>query len=142
VSLDLEQQVEAGLALMAEVLGPEHADKRRQHIAGLRAAGASQEAIDQAQFAVGAAWGFMFHRKGLSLRERAITLVAADVTTQGKGALGDHVRLALYAGVTPDELRELMFTLVLYVGFPQTREANEIINPILTEFESKRGSAA
>ena len=136
MSLNLNEHLDTGLELMGAVLGQEYADGLRQRLTALRESGATEEAIDHTQFGIAAAWGYMFHRRGVSLRDRSIAMLAADVTLHGKGALGDHVRLALHAGVTPDEVREIMFTLILYVGFPQVREATEVITPILEEFES------
>ena len=136
MGLNLSDHFEEGAKLYGEVISQEQAEAIRQQINELRSSGASEERIDQAEFGIDATWGFMFHRKGLALRDRALALISADVCTHAKGALADHVRLALYAGVTPAEIREIMFMMILYLGFPQTREANGVINPILQEYEA------
>ncbi len=92
---------------------------------------------DKDDFAIRTAWGFMHHRPGLSLRDRAFAMVVADIVQVRPGALGDHVRLALYAGMTREEIEEMLFQLTLYIGFPTIREAGVVIRQVFADLDAE-----
>ena len=68
------------------------------------------------------AFGEVWARDELSRRDRSL-VVCATLTTQDKPTeLGFHVQAALNHGVTPEELAELMTTVIAYAGFPTAVE--------------------
>jgi alkylhydroperoxidase/carboxymuconolactone decarboxylase family protein YurZ len=48
----------------------------------------------------------------------------------------DHVLLALHAGVTREEINEVVFQLSQYCGFPRTREAGVIIRELFADLDA------
>ena len=64
------------------------------------------------------AFGELWARDELSRRDRSL-VVCATLTTQDKPSeLRFHLQGALNHGATPEELEELMVTVIAYVGFP------------------------
>jgi 4-carboxymuconolactone decarboxylase len=68
----------------------------------------------------------------LSLRERSLVVVTALVTQGGVDArLRGHVRWALDHGVSPEELEAAIALLAVYVGYPKTSVAMEVVREVL-----------
>jgi 4-carboxymuconolactone decarboxylase len=88
-----------------------------------------------------AAFGFadLWGRPGLSRRDRSIVAMAITATLRAEPQLGWHIRGALGAGVTPDEVREVLIAVSGLAGFPASWTALEVAKPILDEHE---GAAA
>jgi alkylhydroperoxidase/carboxymuconolactone decarboxylase family protein YurZ len=120
-----------GIALMRAALGDAAADAA---LARHEAAVANGTA-DRADYSMSVAWGFMMHRPQLSLRDRALIMFVNDVVQLRPSALRDHVRLALYAGMTRDQIEETLFQLSQYCGFPTTREAGNIVRDLFAELD-------
>ena len=122
-----------GIELMRAVLGEEAAaGALARHEKGVR-----DGDPDRPDLAIKLAWGFLFGRPQLSLRERAIVLIASDVAQGGVPlALEDHVRVALHAGMTRDEILEIVFQLAPYCGFPRTRAAGVVINALFASLDA------
>ncbi|MPY91833.1 MAG: hypothetical protein GEV08_01865 [Acidimicrobiia bacterium] len=81
--------------------------------------------VDMGSFAGTAgrfAFGEVWARDQLSRRDRSL-VVCATLTTQDKPVeLRFHLQAALNHGVTPEELEELMVTVIAYAGFPTAVE--------------------
>ena len=78
-------------------------------------------------------WG----RPGLSRRDRSIVAMAVTATLRAESQLGWHVRGALGAGVTPDEVREVLIAVSGLAGGPAAWTALEVATPILDEHETR-----
>jgi 4-carboxymuconolactone decarboxylase len=124
---------ERGIALMRAVLGDAQADAALAR----HAAAVADGTAERADYAVATAWGFMLQRPELSLRDRALVLLASDVVQLRREALRDHVRLALYAGLTRAQIDEVLFQLSQYCGFPTTREAGGIVRELFAEIDAE-----
>ncbi len=87
------------------------------------------------------AFGFadLWGRPGLSRRDRSVVAMAITATLRAEPQLGWHVRGALRAGVTPDEVREVLIAVAGLAGFPAAWTALEVATPILAEFETAPG---
>lgn len=77
----------------------------------------------------GEVWG----RPGLGRRERAIVAMAATATLRAGPQLAWHIRGALRAGVTPDEVREVMMAVTGFAGFPAGWQATEVAEEVIAE---------
>ncbi len=131
-----DERFAQGIALMRAALGDAAADAAlARHEAAL--ADGTGERVD---FAVETAWGFMLHRPQLSLRDRALILLVNDIVQVRRDALRDHVRLALYAGLTRAEIDETLFQLTQYCGFPTVREAGAIVRELYAEIDTESGA--
>jgi alkylhydroperoxidase/carboxymuconolactone decarboxylase family protein YurZ/catechol 2,3-dioxygenase-like lactoylglutathione lyase family enzyme len=115
-----------GVALMRKVLGAEDAAR----IEGL---------IDNPLFGneigylFSKTWGALYARDNLPLRDRALLLMGTDLALGREGPLKDHMRVALHAGVTPQQIVEALFQSMFYVGAPGLvlglKVASEVLAP-------------
>ncbi len=87
------------------------------------------------------AFADLWSRPGLSRRDRSIVAMAITATLRAESQLGWHVRGALGAGVTPDEVREVLIAVSGLAGGPAAWTALEVAKPILDEHESRAGGA-
>lgn len=85
------------------------------------------------------AYGEIYARPGLSLRERQLVTVGM-LTAVGAAAaqLQAHLRAALAAGVTVDEIREVIIHTVPYSGFPNAMNAWARFDDVLEEDDVAR----
>jgi 4-carboxymuconolactone decarboxylase len=81
------------------------------------------------------AYGDVYSRPGLSLRDRQIASVAALVATGRSSQLPVHLRSSLKAGLTADELREVIIQTATIAGFPPAMNAMSTLKTILGERE-------
>lgn len=65
-----------------------------------------------------AAWGMVWTREGLGLRERSMITVAMLAALGKSEELRTHLRGACNNGVTSDEIREILLQVCIYAGFP------------------------
>jgi alkylhydroperoxidase/carboxymuconolactone decarboxylase family protein YurZ len=121
---DFETNFDRGVALLREVYGDEFADSMQ-----------ARKGNPFGDFTTAVAWGWVFQRPHLSRQQRALILLTVEVARGGFAALRDHLRWALHEGITRDQVRELMFMLNLYNGWPATREANAVVNLVFAELD-------
>ena len=79
------------------------------------------------------AFADIWSRPGLSRRDRSIVAMAITATLRAEPQLGWHVRGALRAGVSADEVREVLISVAGLAGFPAAWTALEVAEPILAE---------
>jgi alkylhydroperoxidase/carboxymuconolactone decarboxylase family protein YurZ len=116
-----DDRLERGRALARRHLGDGVIDRWRE-------VSPDMEELTSA-FAFADLWG----RPGLGRRDRSIVAMAVTATLRAHGQLGWHVRGALGAGVTPDEVREVLIAVAGLAGFPAAWSALEVAEPILAE---------
>jgi 4-carboxymuconolactone decarboxylase len=90
---------------------------------------------DLGRLIVEVAYGEVYSRPGLTLRERQIASVAALVATGRSSQLPVHLRSSLKAGLTADELREVIIQTATIAGFPPAMNAMSTLKTILGERE-------
>ena len=74
---------------------------------------------DMARMMVSFAFGDVYARPGLSLRERElVTLGALTALGHARPQLKVHLHAALNVGLTQEEIREVMLHMAVYAGFP------------------------
>ncbi|KAE9381506.1 putative 4-carboxymuconolactone decarboxylase [Stipitochalara longipes BDJ] len=89
------------------------------------------------QFATESAWGTIWTRPGLSLRDRSL-LNLVMLTALGKWIeLGTHVRGAVRNGATEVEIREALLHASAYCGMPAGMEAFRVADRVLSEMQEK-----
>ena len=109
-------------------------DKLRQ-VHGERALATVESLGDLGRLIVEVAYGEVYSRPGLSLRERQITSVAALVATGRSSQLPIHLRSSLKAGLTPKELQEVIIQTAMIAGFPPAMNAWSTLKTIVAENE-------
>lgn len=87
-------------------------------------------------------FGDLWSRPGLSRRDRSIVAMTVTATLRAEPQLGWHVRGALGAGISPDEVREVLIAIAGLAGFPASWTALEVAEPILREHEAQNAEAA
>jgi 4-carboxymuconolactone decarboxylase len=80
-------------------------------------------------------YGDIYLRPGLSLRDRELAAVATLVALGRSSQIPQHLRAALKAGVTPDELREVIMQTAAIAGFPPAMNAMSTLKTIVAESE-------
>jgi 4-carboxymuconolactone decarboxylase len=124
---------EAGLALRKKVLGPEHVER------SIRNAGAFGAPFQD--IATEFAWGSVWTRPGLSLRERSLITLAQWIALNRPNEIRIHLRGALRNGVTRTELQELCLHSFCYCGGPASLDAFHVIQAALPEIETRERAA-
>jgi 4-carboxymuconolactone decarboxylase len=76
-------------------------------------------------------YGDIYLRPGLSVRDRELAAVATLVALGRSSQIPQHLRAALKAGVTPDELREVILQTAAIAGFPPAMNAISTLKTIL-----------
>lgn len=114
-----------GAAVRTQVLGEEwvtgHAEAARDFGAGYQ------------DVASALAWGGIWCRPGLSLRDRSLLTLAVLVARGREEELAGHIRGAMRLGVTRAELEEVFIHVGLYAGFPMAVGANRVAQRVLAE---------
>jgi 4-carboxymuconolactone decarboxylase len=80
---------------------------------------------------VGFVYGELYTREALTTRDREIAAVAALVATGRSSQIPQHLRASLKAGLTPDELREVILQTATIAGFPPAMNAMSTLSTIV-----------
>jgi 4-carboxymuconolactone decarboxylase len=72
-------------------------------------------------------FGQIWKRPGLSERDRAMITVAVTQALYQTEALREYLNRALDAGVTPDEVSELITHVTMYAGWPAGSNASRVV---------------
>ena len=80
-------------------------------------------------------YGDVYMRPGLSIRDREIAAVATLVATGRSSQLPQHLRASLKAGVTGEELGEIIIQTATIAGFPPAMNAMSQLKTVLSDHE-------
>ena len=78
-------------------------------------------------------FGDVFHSGILDNKTREMITVTSLATMQTLPQLKSHSRAALDNGVSPIELREIIYQLAPFIGFPKTLNAIGVVNEVFKE---------
>lgn len=102
----------AGYELMLTMMGPGFA-------AGMEGnAAAGGFCSDVNRLAVEQAFGDVWSRPGLELKQRSTVVIATLIALRQPAELKNHIRFGLNNGLSVLELQELIIQTLPYVGFP------------------------
>jgi 4-carboxymuconolactone decarboxylase len=104
--------------------------EKHREVPGDRSLATIEGLGDLGRLIVETAYGEIYSRPGLALRERQIASVAALVATGRSSQLPVHLRSSLKAGLTVDELREVIIQTAVIAGFPPAMNAMSTLNTI------------
>jgi len=124
---------QAGLAVRKKVLGPDYVEK------SLSKAGTFGMPFQE--MSTEFAWGRVWTRPGLSLRDRSLVTLAQCIALNRPNETKIHLRGALRNGVTKAEIRELCLHSFCYCGGPASLDAFHLIQAILPEIEALEKTA-
>ncbi|MEU2951053.1 bifunctional 3-oxoadipate enol-lactonase/4-carboxymuconolactone decarboxylase PcaDC [Streptomyces xanthochromogenes] len=122
---------ELGMKIRREVLGDAHVDAET--------AGADAFGRDFDELTTRHAWGEVWARDGLDRRTRAAVALAALASGGHLDDLAAHTRAALRAGLTPDEIKEVLLQTGVYCGVPAANAAFRIAGAVIREETTPRG---
>ena len=88
------------------------------------------------------AYGDVYTRPGLALRDREIAAVAALVATGRSSQIPQHLRASLKAGLSPEELREIILQTATIAGFPPAMNAMSTLKSVLKEVGTNEAEGA
>ena len=116
-----------GMSIRRKVLGDEHVAKAEEDKSSLDA--------DFQQFITEAAWGSVWARPGLDIRERHLLTIAMLAALGKEEELAMHLAATRNTGVTLDEIKETLLQVAVYAGVPAANRAFAIAKTVL---EGKR----
>jgi 4-carboxymuconolactone decarboxylase len=106
---------------------------RMREIHGERSLATVEALGDLGRLVIETAYGDVYSRPELSLRDRQIATVAVLVALGRSSQLPVHLRSSLEAGLTGDELREVILQTAVLAGFPPAMNAWSTLKTILAE---------
>lgn len=123
-------RVANGQVVRRQVLGDEYVDS----VSGPKteAQAAFQELV------AGFAWGSVWTRDQLSLRERSLLNLAMLTALNRPHELAIHVKGALTNGLEPFEIEEALMHTAPYCGLPAAIDAMRTARPILEEWSAEQ----
>jgi 4-carboxymuconolactone decarboxylase len=78
------------------------------------------------------AYGQIYGRPGITMRQRELLAIAMLTAQQQLTQLGEHIEGALRVGCRPTEAKEVIVTMLLYLGWPSTLNALEVWRQVTT----------
>ena len=81
-------------------------------------------------------YGDVFSRTEISLRDREISTIsalAATSTLTSEGPMRVHFNASLTAGLSKEEIQEVLMNIVPFVGFPKAQKALAIAEKVFDE---------
>ena len=116
-----------GLAIRSQVLGPDYVQRAFE--------GADELSLPFQELATEFAWGSVWTRDGLTLRERSLMTMAMCIALNRPRELQIHLRGALRNGVEPELLPEILLQAFLYCGGPATIDAMHAIREAMPDLQ-------
>jgi 4-carboxymuconolactone decarboxylase len=118
------------MAVRRQVLGDAHVDR----------AEAAKDPLDAdfQAFITEGAWGSVWARPGLTLRERSLITLALLAGLGNFEELALHTRATANTGATPSDIAEAMLHVAVYAGVPRANHAMKVVKATLKEMEGKR----
>ena len=116
---------QAGMKIRREVLGDAHVDQALAEAGDLGA--------DFETFVTRYAWGEVWARPGLERSTRSVVALAALTARGHLDALASHVRAALRNGLTPAEIREVLWQTAVHCGVPAAQAAFAVARRVIAE---------
>lgn len=101
-----------------------------------KALGAVEGLGDLGRIIVETVYGEVYTRPGLSTRDRELAAVAALVALGRSSQIPQHLRASLKAGLSPDELREVILQTATIAGFPPAMNAMATLKTIVGDGEA------
>ena len=119
----------AGIATRRKVLGANYVKRSFQN--------ADEFSMPFQEVATEFAWGSVWTRKGLSLRDRTLITLAQVIALNRPNEIRVHLRGALRNGISKKELSELCLHSFMYCGGPAALDAFHVMKAALPELEAE-----
>jgi 4-carboxymuconolactone decarboxylase len=123
----------AGLAMRKKVLGEDYVERSFKN--------PDDFSMPFQELSTEFAWGSVWTRPGLSLRDRSLVSLAQCIALNRPNEIRVHLRGAIRNGVTKAEIRELCLHSFLYCGAPASLDAFQIAAAAFPEIEALEKAA-
>ena len=120
-----ESRFDIGMKTRRQVLGDAHVDRAEANKTDFDAP--FQHLITEF------AWGAVWSRPELSIRERSLITIALLTALGHKEELAMHVRATRNTGATQEEVKEVILHAGIYAGVPASNQAFSIAKQIFEE---------
>jgi 4-carboxymuconolactone decarboxylase len=120
-----------GMAIRRKVLGDAHVDRAEAAKTDLDAA--FQELITEA------AWGRVWARDTISLRERSMLTIALLAGLGNDHELAMHLRATARTGASEADVMEALLHVAIYAGVPRANQAFRIARETFAEMREGKG---
>ncbi len=118
-----------GVATRSKVLGADYVKRAFQN--------ADAFTLPFQEIATEFAWGSVWTRKGLSLRDRSLVTLAQCIALNRPNEIKVHLRGALRNGISKTELSEMCLHSFVYCGGPASLDAFHVMKATLPELEAE-----
>ena len=114
----MSERYEQGMRMRRKVLGDDHVD----------AAEANKSAFDEdfQTLITEAAWGNLWARDNLPLRERSMLTIALLAAGGNYDEIAMHIRATANTGASPNDVMESLLHVAIYAGVPRANHAIRI----------------
>lgn len=114
----MSERYDQGMRVRRKVLGDAHVD----------AAEAEKSAFDEAfqTMITESAWGSLWARDSLPLRERSMLTIALLAAGGNFEEIPMHIRATANTGASPDDVMEALLHVAIYCGVPKANRAIKI----------------
>lgn len=119
---------DTGMATRRRVLGDAHVDRAE---AAKTAADAPFQAL-----ITDAAWGHVWSRDTISLRERSMMTIALLAALGNDQELVLHIRATANTGASPEDVMEALLHVAIYAGVPRANHAIALARKTFAEMET------
>ncbi|RDB16897.1 4-carboxymuconolactone decarboxylase [Hypsizygus marmoreus] len=120
----------AGIVLRRQVMGDEYVDNQLKK-------GVSEFMKPMQELTTEVAWGTIWTRPGLELKQRSLINIAL-LAFQGKEAeLAGHIRGAAGNGASEIEIRETLLQTAVYCGIPTGMESFRVAEAAITKLKAE-----
>ncbi|MBC7154513.1 MAG: 4-carboxymuconolactone decarboxylase [Rhodobacteraceae bacterium] len=127
----MSERFDQGMATRRKVLGDAHVN--RAEAAKTPFDAPFQEMITEA------AWGHVWSRGTISLRERSMLTIALLAGIGNFEELALHVRATANTGATREDVMEALMHVAIYAGVPRANHAFKVVKETLAEMEKANG---
>jgi 4-carboxymuconolactone decarboxylase len=121
---------DSGMKTRRKVLG-------EAHVARAEASKTSFDAPFQ-ELITEAAWGRVWSRDHLTLRERSMLTIALLAALGHDEELAMHTRATLETGATHEDIRETLMQVAIYAGIPAANRAFKIVKDVLSAIDAEK----
>jgi 4-carboxymuconolactone decarboxylase len=121
----MSDRFEKGMAVRRKVLGDAYVDQAMKN--------ADDFSMPLQTFVSENAWGTVWVRDGLTLKQRSLITVSAIIAMNRPHELRLHIRGAINNGITKEELCEVFLHCGAYCGAPAAVDAFRIAREVFAE---------
>ncbi|NBT30940.1 MAG: 4-carboxymuconolactone decarboxylase [Rhodobacteraceae bacterium] len=127
----MSERAKAGMNIRRTVLGDAHVD--RAEAAKTEFDAPFQDLITDA------AWGHVWARDTISLRERSMLTIALLAGLGNDHELAMHIRATARTGATQDDVMEALLHVAIYAGVPRANHAIKIAKDTFAQMGQGEG---